>query len=419
MDVYKYPVKYFCSPGLARYSDVVIERALKMFNEKIAPKVPIVGETDIDGVLLDFNCGLRLQIPEGNWHVRIVDGASGVTFLDEDVSGVTLISMEKFYVEWEIALWLDGEPVFYHQFDPRGQKVHFNFAQPALGDNLVLLPYAEEFRRTFECEVSCKLPSAFRDIAKIYFPELRLSNVLPEDSYACFYLAGWMNMPIVTTSDMRAMPMELFPRSILNTPMLRPPSKVVYTPTKPRAISEPYVCIAVQASFNPKCWLKSGSWDHVVDYLKSLGYRVLCIDKERRGENYGLTVKMPTGAEDFSGKYDLIDRVNQLAYADFFIGVSSGLSWLAWAVDIPVVMISGITEYWYEFSSAYRVSNTNVCHGCFNSLAVNCTKILDCPKYQKTDRIYECSKNITARQVIAAIDRLIADHNFLGGIHAR
>lgn len=124
-----------------------------------------------------------------------------------------------------------------------------------------------------------------------------------------------------------------------------------------------------------------------------------------------MTVEMPAGAEDFSGKYNLIDRVNQLAYADFFIGMPSGLSWLAWAADIPVVLISGISEPWCEFSSAYRVYNPLVCHGCYNDLRVNCLHIADCIHHHGTPQAYECSKNISARQVIAAIARLIADHN--------
>ncbi|MBQ9478573.1 MAG: hypothetical protein IJU71_03380, partial [Selenomonadaceae bacterium] len=185
----KYPEKYFCGPGLSRYPSKLLERGLKLFNDKIALKAPITGETGIDGVMLDFNCGLRLQIPEGNWHVRI--GVDDVTFFDEDIERVTLISMEKFFVEWEIALWLDGEPIFYHQFDPRGARVHFVFAQPPIGDNIAMLPYAEEFRRAFDCEVTCKVPDAFTAIVENYFPTLKLSKALPDDAYACYYLAGW------------------------------------------------------------------------------------------------------------------------------------------------------------------------------------------------------------------------------------
>ncbi|MBQ9478574.1 MAG: autotransporter strand-loop-strand O-heptosyltransferase [Selenomonadaceae bacterium] len=409
----RYPEKYFCGPGLSRYPSNLLERGLKLFNDKIAIKAPITGETGIDGVLLDFNCGLRLQIPDGNWHARI--GVDDVTFFDEDVECVTLISMEKFYIEWEIALWLDGEPIFYHQFDPRGARVHFVFAQPPIGDNIAMLPYAEEFRRAFDCEVTCKVPDAFTAIVENYFPTLKLSKALPDDAYACYYLAGWMNLPIAAPADMRSMTMESFCRAILNTPRIRQPSKVIYRPTEPRKIMEPYVCIGVQASYNPKCWLSTGGWDCVVDHLKAMGYRVLCIDRDRRCSNYGMTVEMPAGAEDFSGSYDLIDRVNQLAYADFFIGLSSGLSWLAWAVDVPVVMISGFSEPWYEFDTPYRIYNPLVCHGCFNDMRVDFSRVGGCVSYKDAARKYECTKTISARMVIDAIDRLIADRKLLGG----
>ena len=411
----KYPPKYFCSPGLKRYPPKLIEKGLQMFNDMIAIKTPIVGETGIKGVLLDFNCGLRLQIPRGKFHVRISDGASGVILFDEAVEATTLISMEKYFIEWEIAIWQDGEPVFFHQFDPRGQNVHFIFAQPPLGDNLAMLPYAEEFRKRFDCNLSCKVFPAFEEIVRRYYPRLKLSKLPPEDTYACYYFAGWMNLPIATPTDLRSMPIELFARAILNTPKIRRPPKVIFTPTKPREIPEPYVCIGVQASYTPKCWFAPNGWDDVVVHLKELGYRVLCIDRDCECTNYGMTVKQPAGVEDFSGKYDLLDRINQLAYADFFIGVSSGLAWLAWSVDIPVVMISGITEPWNEFDTAYRVSNPLVCHGCFNSIAVDPLKLLECNRYKGTEQVYECSKKISARQVIDAIDQLIADRNLMGG----
>lgn len=411
MSQYKYPPRYFCGPGLKRYPSKLLDKGLRLFNEKIAIKNPITGETELDGVLLDFNCGLRLQLPEGDWHVRIA--ADELIFLDEDASRVTLISMEKFLVEWEITLWLDGEPVFYHRFDPNGQSVHFIFAQPTLGDNLAFFPYVEEFLRAFDCRLTCTVPKPLREIFARYHSEAAIENELPEDSYACFYLSAWSNLPIATASDMRAMPLELFAQSILS-PRLSRPSKIIYSPSKPRSIEEPYVCIGVQASYNPKGWLNPNGWDAVVEHLKRLGYRVLCIDRDRKCSNYGLTIEMPRGAEDFSGDYSLLDRINQLAYADFFVGLSSGLAWLAWAVDIPVVMISGITEPWYEFDTPYRVSNPLVCHGCFNSLALDPTKILDCTLFKGTDRIYECSKNISARQVIDAIERLIEDKNLSG-----
>ena len=421
MSLLKYPIKYFGGPKIWMHTSRYIGQSL----EVVSADFPIVGETGIDGLLIDFNCGLRLQIPEGNWHVQIVDGASGLIFFDEDASAVTLISAEKFYVEWEIAVWLDGEPVFYHQFDPHGQQVHFN-VMGALGDNIALLPWVEEFRQVFDCKVTVTIAEMFHGIIKNYFPHFRLSGKAkklpppeppPADSYAQYYISAWQARPTQSTTDMRILPMELLGRTILDTPKIPRPKKIIYTPTEPRSIDQKYVCIAVQASNNPKCWLNPGGWDRVVDYLKTLGYRVLCIDRDRRCTNYDMTVEMPEGAENFSGDYNLIDRINQLAYADFFIGLSSGLAWLAWAVDIPVVIVSGITEPWFEFESAYRVNNPLVCHGCFNHRPKDSHMILDCVdrKDVPRERMYECSKKISARMVIDAIDQLIADHNLLEG----
>ena len=38
---------------------------------------------------------------------------------------------------------------------------------------------------------------------------------------------------------------------------------------------------------------------------------------------------IPYGAEDFTGRRPLQERIDLLYHADFFIGLSSGLSWVA------------------------------------------------------------------------------------------
>ena len=406
MKQYKYPVQYFCATRVMTCNRKSFNNRAGSLEQLAQMTSPILGETGIDGVLIDFNYGLRLQIPEGNWHVRITDADSDYVFFDEDISAVTLISWEKYLVEWEITLWLDGEPVFYHRFDPTGQKVHFKFPKKTLGDNLTLLLYVEAFRKKFDCEVSLTIAEAFHDIVRNYYPNVRLTDTLPDDSYACFFMMVSFNTGFTATEDGAFIPLLRAGHSILRR--IEKPSKVIFTPTEPRKIPEPYVCIGVQASSTAKCWLNPNGWDGVIEYLKSLGYRVLCIDRDRVCSKHGLTIKMPRGAEDFSGKYTLLDRINQLAYADFFIGVSSGLSWLAWSVDIPVVMISGFTKPWYEFDNPYRINNPLVCHGCFNEERDR-DKIFLCPILQGTKRAYECSKKISVRQVVSTIDRLIED----------
>ena len=102
-------------------------------------------------------------------------------------------------------------------------------------------------------------------------------------------------------------------------------------------------------------------------------------------------------------------RINLLAYSDFFIGLSSGLSWLAWAADVPVVLISGISAPNFEFATPYRVLNRLVCFGCLNDINLAWPSFESCPRHKGTARAFECSRNISPRLVINAVNRLIDD----------
>ena len=203
-------------------------------------------------------------------------------------------------------------------------------------------------------------------------------------------------------------PMTHWGQIILGLPQPLPP---LQWPASPRQIKEPYVCIGVQASSVVKGWLYPHGWDEVVEYLKGQGYRVLCIDKESHQENMGIAIDRPEGAEDFTGDHALVERGNMLSHADFFIGLGSGLSWLAYTVGCPVVMVCGFSLYWSEFPTPYRVYNRLACTACYNDTQLFWHKTV-CPRHEKdSPEFLECARKISPRMVIQAIDRLIADTN--------
>ena len=391
--------KYFSAPRLSHYLNQFRPGSFKDYGELN----PLSIRTTYPGLAFDFNMGMRLQIPAGNWHVKILDHDSEIVCFDEDASDVLLVSLEKFFVRWEFFLWLDGQLVLHHLYDPTDWNVHFNFLISGMGDRIVLFPYMEEFRKKWKCKVSCRVEPYLQELLKLYFPAIDLEP--PNHIYATYFPAPGFNS-FFTPEEIRKTPMEKFGQQIFG---LQRAEKIIYHPTKPRQISEPYVCIAIQTSATFKTWLNPEGWPTVVDYLKQLGYRVLCIDKDREQTDHGLTVRMPEGAEDFTGDLPLSERVNLLAYAEFFIGCSSGLSWLAWATDVPVILISGITPAWFEFTTPYRVINRLVCFGCLSDVSLRWGDYENCPHHRGTDRAYECSRKISAQQVIDAIDRLLAD----------
>ena len=392
--------RYFCAPRLSKFLSHYKPGTFKHLGEL----KPLAVRTTCPGLAFDFNCGLRLQIPEGNWHVKILDFDSEIVCFDEDVSDTLLISMEKFFVRWQFLLWLDGQLVVDHTFNPEDWRVHFYFQTSGMGDRIVLFPYMEEFRKRWRCKVSCTVEPYLQEIVNLYFPNVECTPPR-SDSYATYFPSPGFS-PFLTPEEIRIVPMEKIGQQIFG---IQCAQKVIYRPTKPRQIKEPYVCIAAQTSATFKTWLNPDGWNQVIDYLKRLGYRVLCIDKNREQTDHGFTVKMPDGAEDFTGDLPLSERVNLLAYAEFFIGLSSGLSWLAWAADCPVILISGISPAWFEFDTPYRVINRLVCFGCHNDLSLKWREYHNCPYNKGTDRAYECSRKISARQVIQTINRLIDD----------
>ena len=281
-----------------------------------------------------------------------------------------------------------------------------------MGDHISLFPYIEKFRIEYECNVSCTVADYLRGLLELYYPEVECLKMLSDDTYATYYMGPSFN-PLLTSEKFITVPMELYGREILQ---LGPAKKIIYKPTKPRQIEEPYVCIAVQTSTTVKTWLNPIGWNEVVAYLKNLGYRVLCIDKNLEETDHGMTVRKPEQAEDYTGDIPLSERVNLLAYSNFFIGCGSGLSWLAWACDIPVILISGITAPWCEFSTPYRIYNRLVCHGCHNWTNIpNWLDYEKCPKYGGTERAYECSKKISSQQVMEAIEDIINNKKINNG----
>ena len=129
----------------------------------------------------------------------------------------------------------------------------------------------------------------------------------------------------------------------------------------------PYVCISSHSSMFYKEWYAKNGWELVIKFLKYHNYDVYAIDADNE-YRYNLVSRTETPKEaiDDTGNKPLIERVRKLINADFYVGGPSGLSWLAWWCDIPVVLISGFSLEQSEFRTPYRIINKNVCHGCWN-----------------------------------------------------
>jgi autotransporter strand-loop-strand O-heptosyltransferase len=117
---------------------------------------------------------------------------------------------------------------------------------------------------------------------------------------------------------------------------------------------------------------------------------------------------IPHGAEDETGDRPLAERVRWLRHASLFVGLASGLSWLAWAAGCPVVMISGFSHPTTEFTTPFRVVNWHTCNSCWNDpkFSFDHKDFLWCPRHKDTPRQFECTRLITAGQVMRVIETI-------------
>lgn len=144
-------------------------------------------------------------------------------------------------------------------------------------------------------------------------------------------------------------------------------------------------------------WDYKGSlgWQTVVNYLANKNFIIYNVSYEK---TYNLN-----NVYHLNGLNNLDVALTHISQSRIFIGLSSGLSWLSWAYDIPVVMISNFTKKENEFE-CFRVENKNVCNGCFNLI----TEIKStCPFYKNTDKENECHNKITPNMVIEKINEAL------------
>lgn len=365
------------------------------------------GETGVAGLRLDFCCGLRLEVPRAGLRVCISDADTGQVFYDEvSEQAQRLVSLEKYYVPWLVEVYDGKELLYRHRFNPAGRRVHFVF-NSAIGDTLAFLPYLPLYRQLYGVKLSVRVESALRETLRRFCPWLEFAEDMPEEAYAAYY---GIFMPegahTLLPLDAREVPLWQMGRVLLG--LARARTRMEW-PAGERRIAEPYVCIGVQASGVAKTWQYPGGWEEIVRGLRELGYRVLCIDREREQSGHGLRACMPEGAEDFTGPHDLAERADMLYHAEFFVGLSSGLAWLSRAVGCPVVLIGGFSRPWHEFPEAYRVGNMRLCNGCCNDLRLNFKEGI-CQRQKKaSEEFLQCSKKITPQMVWLAITELLQD----------
>jgi len=364
------------------------------------------------GIRFDFNLGCRLVLPAGDWRARLSDLDTGNILFESQNKGAFVNSAKRWYVRFRVEVWDNGEPLFTHDYDAEGRDVLIQFPIGTLGDSMGWFPYAVKFKDKHRCRLTCAIADKLIPLFRATHPDITFiphEEVQAEKYYASYCIGLFFDDVdcIWQPTDFRMVGLHRTAGYILGVDPTEVPPHIALTDDS-RPIPEPYVCIAVQSTTQCKYWNNPAGWREVVQFLRAAGFRVVCIDQKPTHGTGLVWNHIPNGAEDQTGDVPLQERARWLKHAAFFVGLSSGLAWLAWAMGVPVVLISGFTHPTNEFATPYRVINWHACNSCWNDpkIRFDHKDFLWCPRHANTPRQFECTRLITPTQVIDTIRRL-------------
>lgn len=300
----------------------------------------------------------------------------------------------QWFTKWKIKIWENNKLIHDYKLDYTGRRVYISLESASLGDSIAWIPYVEEFRIKHNCHV---IVSTFKNfLFESVYPELEFvePGTVVNDIFG-MYSVGWFYDSNKEPVEPNTIPLQKTATNILGLDYKEIKPRIAYTPEN--VFDDKIVTIATNSTAGCKFWTREG-WQELIDYLTRKGYRVINVSLEDN---------------PFENCEPLDDRSMQntmdaIASSEFFIGLSSGLSWLAWALNVPVVMIANFTEDNHEFE-CIRVTKKNVCHGCWNSPKHRFDKgdWNWCPMHKDTSRMFECQTSISVIDVVGKIMPLI------------
>lgn len=378
----------------------LIACAFKKEKKQDRLEVVIDGVKVFDGVLEDDLIVQTDLIKKYVSNIKIIDNNKEFNFSQEEFGTHDFLELDE---ELEEKLKKEGKIIKQQS----KKQILINCESSALGDNIAWMPYVDEYaseNKNYQIHYKTNLSSLFeKEYANIKF----INEKMPPSTYEKEIFLGLLldDPKGYHKNHYTDIPLQQVASDILNLQYEEKKTKI-HIKNKANNFNKKYVCISVQSTCQAKLWTQNG-WNKLVNYIKSLGYEVVCIDKYKQFGIEGHMNTIPDNCLDKTGNIDLNDRITDIYNCEFFIGLSSGLSWLAWALGKPVVMISGFTDPKNEFYTPYRVINKEVCNSCWNDKTCKFDRSdwLWCPRGKN----FECSNSISFEMVKEKVDQLVKD----------
>lgn len=345
-----------------------------------------------------------------SYNIKFLDKNTNITHYETNlnVNMWTNCSIE-YYCNWKIIVKNLNTGVtsqFHH--DLNGKTVKIINESASLGDSISWMAAVDEFQKKHNCKIHYYGPRKF--LFESEYPNIKFYNYADGDdtNYYSQYKIGCFatDNKNLSKDDWRDLNLQEIAFDILGLHWKETKTKIKI-PNKFKLNLEKYVCIAIQSTSQSRYW-NNDNWKITVSYLKSLGYKVVCVDK-----NYSFGIEKyfnicPDNVDYFAGEHSFDEIIDIINNCEFFIGLSSGLSWISWALNKKIIKINNSVDPNFEFCTKYIVQNNSVCTNCFTNkkYTFNAKDWIWCPE----NKNFECSKSIPFEMMQKQINLLIDEN---------
>lgn len=329
------------------------------------------------------------------YNVKFFDGE--ILVYENTVSGKDnpYIKLNRqWFTPWRIEVRENDRLIYNESISFKNKRVMISFESKALGDTLAWLPYMEKFMEKHQCQLI--VSTFWNKLFKPAYPEIEFvePGSTVQNLHGLYRLGYFYDINKNPQKVPSSVPLQQTACDILGLQYEELLPRQFYVPKK-RMYDFKYITIATNSTSGCKFWQKE-DWQKVIDFLISQGYKVINVSKE----------KNPFKGADQIVDTSIENTMYVIWHSEFMIGLSSGLSWLNWAMGKKTVLIANFTNKDYEFkTNCIRITNTNVCHDCWSKEKFDAGNYHWCPYHEKTPRALECHTSISGEMVIERIKK--------------
>jgi len=344
------------------------------------------------------------ELPPGNFRARFIDTTTDRIVYETSIESDRWYQpSQHWFTPWRVEILQDDKLVWEWQLETMDNTIGVQFDSSSLGDTLAWMGQLEDFKTHWGWKnVFVKTHKSWLFDTEYYASRgIQIVNEFPNEIYTInlgvFYSpeepwrraehrVDWRKIHLAQiASDRLGIPFKEV------RPKLAPQfQKWDQLPSR----RDPIITFATKSTAGAKYWNHPTGWRELVEGMDE--YHWIHCSME------GTDLKVEQAESE-------LENVAQLIHASTaFVGVSSGLSWFAWALGAKVFLISGFTPEVCEFTdNCIRIINKTSCNSCWSWDVFNKGDWNWCPAHKGTERQFECTKEIEPEFVIDIIKKNI------------